>query len=80
MAEFQTPGLVHVADLVVRIAEPIEIGRISGNLRRVIPIAGGEVLGPALPDAESLRMLWGTLSGPRGDAFFSSNVSVGAPR
>ena len=48
MARIATPGLLHVADLVVRIAEPIEIGRISGNLRRVIPIAGGEVLGPRL--------------------------------
>jgi hypothetical protein len=48
MAEIQTPALVHVADLVVRIAEPIEIGRISGNLRRMIPIAGGDVLGPRL--------------------------------
>jgi hypothetical protein len=43
-----TPGLLHVADLVVRIGEPIEIGRISGNLRRMIPIAGGEVLGPRI--------------------------------
>lgn len=48
MAEIETPGLLHVADLVVRIAEPIEIGRIAGNLRRVIPIAGGEVLGPRI--------------------------------
>ncbi len=48
MADIATPGLLHVADLVVRIAEPIEIGRISGNLRRVIPIAGGEVLGPRI--------------------------------
>ena len=48
MAGIQTPGLVHVADLVVRIADPIEIGRISGNLRRVIPIAGGDVLGPRI--------------------------------
>ena len=48
MIEIQTPGLVHVADLVVRIAEPIEIGRISGNLRRMIPIAGGDVLGPQI--------------------------------
>jgi hypothetical protein len=48
MPEIQTPGLLHVADLVVRIAEPIEIGRIAGNLRRMIPIAGGEVLGPRI--------------------------------
>jgi Protein of unknown function (DUF3237) len=48
MATFDTPGLLHIADLVVRIAEPMEIGRISGNLRRVIPIAGGKVLGPRI--------------------------------
>jgi Protein of unknown function (DUF3237) len=43
-----TPRLEHVADLTVRIATPLEIGRIAGNLRRVIPIAGGEVLGPRI--------------------------------
>jgi hypothetical protein len=48
IAEIATPGLLHVADLVVRIAEPLEIGRIAGNLRRVIPIAGGEILGPRI--------------------------------
>jgi hypothetical protein len=48
MAGIATPELMHVADLVVRIAEPIEIGRISGNLRRMIPIAGGDVLGPRI--------------------------------
>src|SRR5580658_6579370 len=48
MSEIQTPALLHVADLVVRIGEPIEIGRISGNLRRMIPIAGGDVLGPRI--------------------------------
>jgi hypothetical protein len=48
MADVPTPGLLHVADLVVRVAEPLEIGRISGNLRRMIPIVGGEVLGPRI--------------------------------
>jgi hypothetical protein len=43
-----TPSLEHVADLVARIGAPIEIGRIAGNLRRMIPIAGGEVLGPRI--------------------------------
>jgi hypothetical protein len=43
-----TPELEHVADLVVRIGAPIEIGRIAGNLRRVIPIAGGEIFGPRI--------------------------------
>jgi len=38
-----TPELIHIADLVVRIAPPIEIGS-----RRMIPIAGGEVVGPRL--------------------------------
>lgn len=46
--ENPTPALEHVADLIVRIASPIEIGHIAGNLRRVIPIAGGEVLGPRI--------------------------------
>lgn len=42
------PELEHVADLNVRIAAPLEIGRIAGNLRRMIPIAGGEVFGPRI--------------------------------
>jgi hypothetical protein len=48
MTEIATPQLEHVADLVVTIHAPIEIGRISGNLRRMIPIASGEVKGPKL--------------------------------
>jgi hypothetical protein len=48
MTEIATPALERVADLVVRIAAPLEIGRIAGNLRRVIPIAEGEALGPKL--------------------------------
>lgn len=42
------PELEHVADLVARIGAPLEIGRVAGNLRRMIPIAGGEVLGPRI--------------------------------
>lgn len=62
MAEIQTPGLLHVADLVVRIAAPIEIGQIAGNLRRMIPIAGGEVLGPrirgrVLPGGSDIQLM-----------------------
>lgn len=48
MVDIATPSLLPVADLRVRIAEPLEIGRIAGNLRRVIPIASGEVLGPRI--------------------------------
>jgi hypothetical protein len=42
------PELEHVADLVARIGAPLEIGRVAGNLRRMIPIVGGEVLGPRI--------------------------------
>jgi len=48
MFDIQTPELTHVADLVVQVGEPLEIGRIAGNLRRVVPIAGGDVLGPRI--------------------------------
>ena len=48
MQPIATPELIHVADLVVRIESPVEIGRIAGNVRRMIPIASGEVLGPRL--------------------------------
>jgi hypothetical protein len=46
--EISTPLLEPVADLVVRIGAPLEVGRIAGNLRRVIPIAGGDVFGAKL--------------------------------
>lgn len=48
MTEIATPQLEHTADLVVHIAPPIEIGRIAGNLRRMIPILEGQVTGPRL--------------------------------
>jgi hypothetical protein len=48
MTAIATPQLEHIADLVVKIHAPLEIGRISGNLRRMIPIAHGEVTGPKL--------------------------------
>ncbi len=46
--EIATPGLVHVADIAAKVGAPIEIGHIAGNLRRVIPVEGGEVLGPRI--------------------------------
>ncbi|HTA44810.1 MAG TPA: DUF3237 domain-containing protein [Bryobacteraceae bacterium] len=48
MLEAARPELEHVADLIVRVAAPIEIGKIAGNLRRVISIEGGEALGPRI--------------------------------
>ena len=48
MTDIPTPELIHTADLVVHVATPIEVGRIAGNLRRMIPIASGKVIGPKL--------------------------------
>jgi hypothetical protein len=42
------PGLTHRFDLSVRVAEPQELGEVGGGRRRVIPILGGAVTGPAL--------------------------------
>jgi len=39
---------VHVADLRILVGAPIEIGQTAMGLRRVIPILGGEALGPRL--------------------------------
>jgi len=41
-------ALEHVADLVVTVATPIEIGSTPAGLRRLIPITGGEARGPKL--------------------------------
>ena len=38
--------LVHIADLVVTVAEPIEVGHTPAGVRRLIPITGGIVNGP----------------------------------
>jgi hypothetical protein len=40
--------LTHVADLVVTVAKPIEVGRGPAGMRRMIPITGGTVTGPRL--------------------------------
>jgi hypothetical protein len=40
--------LVHVADLRIRVGQPIEIGETAMGVRRVVPILGGEVSGPRL--------------------------------
>ena len=42
------PRCEHIAELVIRIDPPIEIGDIGGAERRVIPIIGGTVKGPRL--------------------------------
>ncbi len=40
--------LVHVTDLIVTVAPPIDIGATYAGIRRVIPITGGEAKGPGL--------------------------------
>ena len=42
------PALELIAELTVQVAAPIEIGDTPGGYRRVIPITGGRVQGPAL--------------------------------
>jgi hypothetical protein len=42
------PKLVHVTDLTVELADPIEMGNGRGGLRRIIPIIGGQAHGPKL--------------------------------
>jgi hypothetical protein len=43
--------LVHIADLVVTVAEPIEVGHTGGGVRRLIPITGGVANGPEIRGA-----------------------------
>jgi hypothetical protein len=39
------PELVHILHLEVAVAAPIEVGRLTSGLRRVVPITGGTVSG-----------------------------------
>jgi len=43
-----TPKLIHVTDLEVELATPIEMGTGRGGVRRIIPIIGGRALGPKI--------------------------------
>jgi hypothetical protein len=42
------PTLTLVAELRVAVAEPIAVGETPNGLRRIVPILGGEVVGPKL--------------------------------
>lgn len=44
----RVPSLEFVCQADVRVAEPLELGQVSGRRKRVIPILGGEVSGPRL--------------------------------
>ncbi len=48
MSTLAAPALEHVGDLTVFVAAPIEIGDTGGGLRRLIPITGGTLEGPAM--------------------------------
>ncbi len=41
------PTLRHVADLTIKLDPIVEIGQGKGGTRRIIPIVGGQVSGPA---------------------------------
>jgi uncharacterized protein DUF3237 len=43
-----TPTLAHVADFLVEVGPPIEIGETGRGLRRVVPITGGTIQGERL--------------------------------
>lgn len=42
------PALTYLATVSVLVGEPIEVGRTSAGIRRIIPILGGRVDGPEL--------------------------------
>lgn len=42
------PALQHLCDLAVQVGEPIDVGDTPLGRRRMVPILGGEVAGPAL--------------------------------
>ena len=41
------PTLRHVADLTIKLDTIVEMGQGQGGTRRIIPIIGGQVSGPA---------------------------------
>jgi hypothetical protein len=57
----EAPALVHVLHLEVEVAAPIEVGRLTSGLRRVVPITGGTVsglfTGRVLPGGADLQLI-----------------------
>jgi hypothetical protein len=55
------PGLVHTLHLEVEVAPPIEVGRLTSGLRRVVPITGGTVsglfTGRVLPGGADIQLI-----------------------
>lgn len=48
MKTLPAPELHHLCDIEVDVGRPIEVGNTSFGLRRLVPILGGTVSGPAL--------------------------------
>src|SRR3954467_12628345 len=57
----QAPELVHTLHLEVEVAAPIEVGRLTSGLRRVVPITGGTVsglfTGRVLPGGADIQLI-----------------------
>ena len=55
------PPLVHVLRLEVEVAAPLEVGRLTSGLRRVVPITGGTVsglfTGRVLPGGADIQLI-----------------------
>ena len=48
MAVVTEPGLAFIAEADVRVGEPLDLGDIARGRRRIVPITGGEFIGPQL--------------------------------
>jgi hypothetical protein len=57
----ETPELLHVLRLEVEVTAPIEVGRLTSGLRRVVPITGGTVsglfTGRVLPGGADIQLI-----------------------
>jgi hypothetical protein len=60
------PALEHVADLIVRVSEPIDIGETPQGRRRLVPILEGQVrgvlCGRVLPGGADVQLITPTLT------------------
>jgi len=48
MSTIPAPALQHICDVVAEIGPPIEVGQTPYGMRRLIPVIGGTVRGPAM--------------------------------
>jgi hypothetical protein len=79
----EPPGLAHLCDLVVTVSQALEAGQGPFGLRRVIPITGGVVRGPAmrgrvLPAGADFQVLTGGITSAHLDARYLIELDDGA--